>query len=133
MIESSQATEYLTSMLKGFKLEATEAMDAVSMLTNLDMAFAASAGEIAEGLSRMATTAQMAGMSLEEAAAAVTVITDVTQKSASSIGESILKNGRLTRNCLVKFTLKLRKARDGQRLTMDKNKLFLRNNLFLSR
>lgn len=121
MIESSQATEYLTSMLKGFKLEATEAMSAVDLLTNLDMKFAASAGEIAEGLSRMATTAQMAGMSLEEAAAAVTVITDVTQKSASSIGESILKNGRLTRNCLVKFTLKLRKARDGQRLTMDKN------------
>lgn len=89
MIDASQATEYLTSLLKGFKLEATEASDAVSMLTKLDMEFAASSGDIAEGLSRMATTAQMAGMSLQEAAAAVTVIKDVSQKSASSIGESL--------------------------------------------
>lgn len=89
MIDASQATEYLTSLLKGFKLEASEAADAVSMLTKLDMEFAASSGDIAEGLSRMATTAQMAGMSLEEAAAAVTVIKDVSQKSASSIGESL--------------------------------------------
>ena len=89
MIDASQATEYLTSLLKGFKLEASEAADAVSMLTKLDMEFAASSGDIAEGLSRMATTAQMAGMSLEEAAAAATVIKDVSQKSASSIGESL--------------------------------------------
>ena len=89
MIDSAQATEYLTSMLKGFKLEASEATDAVSMLTALDMDFAASAGDIAEALSRMATSAQLAGMSIQEAAAAVTVIKDVSQKSASSIGESI--------------------------------------------
>lgn len=89
MVDSAQATEYLTSMLKGFKLEASEATDAVSMLTALDMDFAASAGDIAEALSRMATSAQLAGMSIQEAAAAVTVIKDVSQKSASSIGESI--------------------------------------------
>ena len=89
MIDSAQATEYLTSMLKGFKLEASEATDAVSMLTALDMDFAASAGDISEALSRMATSAQLAGMSIQEAAAAVTVIKDVSQKSASSIGESI--------------------------------------------
>ena len=89
MIDSSQATEYLTSALKGFKLEASEAMDVVSKLTALDMDYAASAGDIAEGLSRTATTAQMAGMTLDEAAAAITTIVDVSQKSASSVGESL--------------------------------------------
>lgn len=89
MIDSSQATEYLTSALKGFKLEASEAMDIVSKLTALDMDYAASAGDIAEGLSRTATTAQMAGMTLDEAAAAITTIVDVSQKSASSVGESL--------------------------------------------
>lgn len=89
MIDASQATEYLTSMLKGFRLEANQVNDAVSMLVKLDMEYAASAGDIAEGLSRTATTAQMAGLSLEEAASAITIIKDVSQKSASSIGESM--------------------------------------------
>lgn len=89
MIDASQATEYLTSMLKGFRLEASRVNEAVSMLVQLDMEYAASAGDIAEALSRTATTAQMAGMTLEETAAALTVIKDVSQKSASSIGESM--------------------------------------------
>ena len=93
MIDASQATEYLTSLLKGFRLEANQVNDAVSLLTQLDMRYAASASDIAEGLSRTATTAQMAGMSLEEAASAITIIKDVSQKSASSIGESIFYYG----------------------------------------
>ena len=36
MIDSGQATEYLTSMLKGFKLEASDAMEVVDKLTKVD-------------------------------------------------------------------------------------------------
>lgn len=88
MIDAGQATEYLTSTIKGFKLEVSEAMDAVSMMTNLDMELATSSGDLMEALSRTATSAQMAGMSLAETAAAVGTIIDVSQKSASSVGES---------------------------------------------
>lgn len=64
-------------------------MDAVSIMTALDMKLAASSGDLMEALSRTATSAQLAGMSIEEASSAVGVIKDVTQKSASSIGESL--------------------------------------------
>lgn len=89
MIESGQATEYLTSMLKGFKMEASQTMEIVDLLTALDVNYAVSAGGIAEALSRTAVSAQMAGMSLDEVAAATTTVADITQKSTESIGESM--------------------------------------------
>ena len=88
MIEASEATGYLTSAIKGFKLEATEAMDVVDKLTALDLDYAVSAGGIAEALSRTSVSAQLAGMSLDEIASAITVVGEVTQKSMNSIGES---------------------------------------------
>lgn len=88
MIDASEATGYLTSAIKGFKLEATEAMDVVDKLTALDLDYAVSAGGIAEALSRTSVSAQLAGMSLDEIASAITVVGEVTQKSMNSIGES---------------------------------------------
>lgn len=89
MIESSEATRYLTSMLKGFKMEASSALEIVDKLTTLDLDAATSAGDIALALSRTATSAQLAGMSLDETASIVTVIGEVTQKSMESVGESV--------------------------------------------
>lgn len=89
MIESSEATQYLTSMLKGFKMEASSALEIVDKLTTLDLDAATSSGEIALALSRTATSAQLAGMSLDETASIVTVIGEVTQKSMESVGESV--------------------------------------------
>ena len=37
MIEAGQATTYLTSMIKGFKLEAADAVNIVDKLTAVDM------------------------------------------------------------------------------------------------
>lgn len=89
MIESSEATQYLTSMLKGFKMEAENALEVVDKLTNVDIEAAVSAGGIAEALSRTATSAQLAGLSLDESIGMVTVIGEVTQKSMESVGESV--------------------------------------------
>ena len=89
MIESSEATGYLTSALKGFKLEAQSAMDIVDKLTKVDMDAAVSAGDIAEALSRTATSAQLAGLSMDEAIGIVSTIGEVTQKSMQSVGESV--------------------------------------------
>ena len=52
MIESADATSYLISVLKGWKIEASEVMNVVDRLTAVDMAAAASAGGIAEAMSR---------------------------------------------------------------------------------
>lgn len=89
MIESGQATEYLTSMLKGFKLEASDAMDVVSKLTKVDMEAATSAGSIAESLRQFATTAQLSGVDIDQAIAMATTIMDVSQKDASSVGHAL--------------------------------------------
>jgi TP901 family phage tail tape measure protein len=88
-IESGQASQYMTSMLKGFKLEASDAMSVVDKLVALDKDYAVTAGGVAEALSRTAVSAQMAGVELDKIAAMVTVITDVSQKSADTVGESM--------------------------------------------
>lgn len=89
MIESSEATQYLTSALKGFKMEAEEAMSIVDKLTKTDMDAAVSAGGIAEALSRTATSAQLAGLGIDETIGIVATIGEVTQKSMQSVGESV--------------------------------------------
>lgn len=89
MIESGKATSYLTSMLKGFKLEASDATTVVDKLTKVDMSAATSAGDIAEALRQFATTAQLSGIDLDESIAMATTIMDVSQKDASSTGNAI--------------------------------------------
>jgi TP901 family phage tail tape measure protein len=88
-IEAGQASQYMTSMLKGFSLEASSAMSVVDKLVALDKQYAVTAGGVAEALSRTAVSATMAGVELDKIAAMVTVITDVSQKSADTVGESM--------------------------------------------
>ena len=89
MIESGAATKYLTSTLKGFKLEAQEAETIVDKLTTLDLNYATSAGDIAEAISRTASVAKAAGMDLDTTAAALTTIMDITQQDAGSTGTAL--------------------------------------------
>lgn len=87
-MESAQATEYLTSILNGFKLEAKDAEDVISKLVALDNAFATSTGEIASAMQRSSVSAQQAGVSMEELASMITVVSDVSRRAPESIGES---------------------------------------------
>ena len=88
MINSAEATEYLISMLKGWKLEVKEVGSIVDKLTAVDMAAAISAGDLATALARANTSAQLAGSSLDNYIAYTTVVAETTQKSAESVGES---------------------------------------------
>lgn len=83
---AADATEKLTSVLKGFKMEASEVGDIVDKLVSLDMDFATTASNIGEALSRVSAVARQAGMDLNETAAAVTVVMDATQSDAGSVG-----------------------------------------------
>lgn len=89
MISTTEATKDLTSAIKGFKLSTEDAMSVIDKLTKVDQVAAISAGNLAEGLARVATTAQQAGLSLDETAAMVTTITEVTQRDASTAGEAL--------------------------------------------
>lgn len=89
MIDSTQATKNLTSAIKGFKLEASQAMDVVDKLTSIDLKAATSAGDIAEGLAQFANLGSLAGVDIDQAAAYVATIADVTQKTGSSAGQAL--------------------------------------------
>lgn len=89
MLDMNSATKVLTSTLKGFKMEASEASNIVDKLTKLDMNYAASAGEIGEAMSRTSAIASQMGLSIDETAAMVTTIMDITQQSAEMAGTAV--------------------------------------------
>lgn len=88
-LDAAQSTEYLTSIINGFKLSIEEVPDILSKLISLDNAYATSTGEIALAMQRSSNSAQQAGISLEKLAAFITIISSTTRKSADSIGESM--------------------------------------------
>ena len=50
LIDNAQATEYLTSALKGYKLEAQDAIGVIDQLVSIDLEAATSAGDMAEAI-----------------------------------------------------------------------------------
>lgn len=88
MLESKQATEILTSTLNGYKMEVQEASKVVDVFANLDMNAATSFKELGVAFQKTANGANDAGISFETLAAYITTVSEVTRKSASSIGES---------------------------------------------
>lgn len=88
MIESSEATTYLISTLKGWKLSAEEVIGVVDRLSAVDMSAAISAGDLALAMSRANNSARLAGADMNKFIGYVTTVADVTQKSAESVGES---------------------------------------------
>ena len=87
-MEASAATTALTSAMNGFKLEAEQALDVVDKLTRVDAAAATSSAELAEALSRSATSAQLAGISMDKLIGFVATVSEVTRKDAGSINAS---------------------------------------------
>ena len=87
MIDTAQATEYLTSAIKGYKIAAQDASEVVDMATSLDMKYAVSAGYILEAMSRTANSARLAKVSMSELQSMIAVTGEVTQREASVIGE----------------------------------------------
>lgn len=88
MINSSDATSYLISTMKGWKLEANEVSSVVDKLTAIDFQAAVSAGDLAEAISRSSVSAQKAGLDLDTFLGYVTVVQETTQKSAEVVGSS---------------------------------------------
>lgn len=87
-MDAAQSSEYLTSIMNGFNLEASDMMGILDKLVMLDNSYATSVAEIATALQRSSVSARLAGVSLEELASMVTVVSSVSRQSAESIGES---------------------------------------------
>lgn len=89
MISASEATTALTSALKAFNLAAEDAIKVVDKLTKVDQLAAVSAGGISEALQKSATSAKLAGMSMDELIGSVSVIGEVTQQSMDTVGNAM--------------------------------------------
>lgn len=87
-MDMSQSVTALTSVMKGFRIEAANSMDIVDKLTQLDAKYATTAGDIATALSRTSAVAREAGLNLDQTAAALTTMIDVSQQDASSVGNA---------------------------------------------
>ncbi len=85
-INSASATEYLTSVLNGFKLEAEDAVGVVDKLVAIDNAAATSVEEMAVAFQKSAVSAQKAGVDLSTLAAYVGTVSSVTRLSAETVG-----------------------------------------------
>lgn len=89
LIDNAQATEYLTSALKGYKLEAQDAIGVIDQLVSIDLEAATSAGDMAEAMSRTANMARTSGFEMNELLGIIATVSEVTQNSASTVGNSM--------------------------------------------
>jgi len=87
-IESSQATELLTSTLNGYKMEVEEAMHVVDALSAVDLEAATSVEELAVALQSTANMARVNGVDFEELIGMVGAVSEATRRSASVVGNS---------------------------------------------
>lgn len=81
-MDAAEATENLTAVLNGFQMDASQAMNVVDTLNTLDLEFATSANELATAMQRSASVAQTAGMSFQDLASIMTVVSSTTRLSA---------------------------------------------------
>jgi len=81
-LDAAQSTEYLTSIMNGFKLEAEDVGLVVDKLVDLDNRYATSVGEIASALQYSSNSAQQAGIGFDELASYITIVSSVTRRGA---------------------------------------------------
>lgn len=89
MIDASDATENLTAVLNGYKMSAESALAVVSKLSAVDLESASDAGGLAESMSRTATSASLAGISLDQLIGIIATLKDVTQSGDEEIGNAV--------------------------------------------
>lgn len=85
-LESAESTEYLTSIMQAYKLTASEVVDIVSKLSAVDLESASDAGGLAKAMSRCASAAEMAGVSMDTLIGYISTVKEVTQDSDEAVG-----------------------------------------------
>lgn len=88
LIDSAEATKYLTSATKGYKIEASDAMSVADKLSAVDMAAAVSVSGLAEGMSKTANSARLAGVEMDTLLGYLAAVGEVTQQDMSSVGNA---------------------------------------------
>jgi TP901 family phage tail tape measure protein len=88
-ISSADATTYLTSAMKGYNIAVSDTLGIVDKLTSVDLVSASSAGGLAAGMSEVANSASLAGVSIDKLLGYLASIKEVTQASDETVGHAI--------------------------------------------
>lgn len=83
-----QSVASLTSIMNTFVKESLTAEEVVNRLVAVDQAYAVSAGDLAEALSRVSSSAADANVSLNQTMALITAAKQITARTGSVIGNS---------------------------------------------
>ncbi len=87
--DGETSAEILTATLNGFQMVAEEASHVNDVISSIDLNSAASAEGIGKALTKTASVANNAGVSLEKTAAIISTIKDVTQDSDEAVGTAV--------------------------------------------
>lgn len=87
-MSSEDSSKVLTATLNGFQLAADQASHVNDILSSIDLSSSVDAEGIGTALTKTASMAHNAGLSLEKTAASIATIKEVTQDSDESIGTS---------------------------------------------
>ncbi len=88
-LDSAESTKYLTSAMKGYNVAVQNTLGVVDKLSAVDMDSATDVGGLAEGMSEVASSADLAGISMDKLLGYLAVIGETTQDSMSSVGRSL--------------------------------------------
>lgn len=88
-IESADAADYLTSALNGYKLEAKDAIGVIDKLTAVDAVSASESGGLAVSMSKAASAADMAGVSMDKLVGWIATVKETTRAADEEVGNSL--------------------------------------------
>lgn len=87
-MDYAEATDYMTAAVRGFKLEMTDASRVNDVFSKLAAISASDTQEIADALTRTASIANSAGMSLETTSAFLTQMIETTREAPEKLYEN---------------------------------------------
>lgn len=88
-LDSANATKYLTSAMKGYKVSVEDTLGVVDKLSAVDMASATDVGGLAEGMSEVAASADLAGVSMDKLLGYLAAIGETTQSGMGEVGTTL--------------------------------------------
>jgi len=88
-LDYAKSTDYMTTALRGFKMEMQEAGTVVDVYSNLAANTAVSQEELAVAMSKTASSMESVGSTFEDTSAMIATMVAVTRESATNIGSAM--------------------------------------------
>jgi len=92
-LDYATTTDYMMTAMRGFKLEMEDASHVVDVYSGLAANTAVSQKELAEAMTRTASSMESVGATFEETSAMIATMVAVTRESASNIGSAMKSIG----------------------------------------